>query len=394
MNIGIFTNAYKPIISGVVNSIALIKSGLEARGHQVYIFAPRYNGFKDAEKDIHRFISVNLTSRVKFPLAIPFSFKIFNMIPQLNLDIIHTHHPFILGEVGARFAKKLNIPLVYTFHTQFEQYAHYIPLNQELVKKVARESVTSYTTKCDTVICPSTSILSLLDEYGITAPVQFIPNAINIESFQNPDPKPVFEKYNINPDDKLLVYVGRIGLEKNLEFMLKAFKEAHNRIPSSKLMIVGEGPELGTFREMANDMGMGDCTIFPGRVEYNDIPAYYRAGYAFIMTSTTEVKPLALLEAMAAGLPVVAVSAAGSKDTLTDDFDGILTDHDIEKFTGALIKILEDRKTRDRLSEGASETSRKYSMQNIAGRLEELFVRLINEHQLMGKNLAAGSGKV
>ena len=394
MNIGIFTNAYKPIISGVVNSIALIKSGLEARGHQVYVFAPRYNGFTDTEKDIHRFLSVNLTSRVKFPLAIPYSFKIFNMIPQLNLDIIHTHHPFILGEVGARFAKKLNIPLVYTFHTQFEQYAHYIPLNQDLVKKVARESVTSYTKKCDTVICPSTAILSLLDQYGITAPVQFIPNAINIEAFQNPDPKPVFEKYNISPEDKLLVYVGRIGLEKNLEFMLKAFKEAHNRIPASKLMIVGEGPELESFRKMAEDMEIGDCTIFPGRVEYNDIPAYYRAGYAFIMTSTTEVKPLALLEAMAAGLPVVAVSAAGSKDTLTDDFDGILTDLELEEYTKALIKILEDRETRDRLSKGASETSRKYSMQNIAGHLEELFVKLINEHQLMGKDLAADSGKV
>lgn len=379
MNIGIFTNAYKPIISGVVNSIELIKTGMEARGHRVCIFAPGYKGFKDTEKDVYRFFSVNLTSQVKFPLAIPYSFRIFKMIPQLNLDIIHTHHPFILGEVGANFAKKLNIPLVYTFHTQFEQYAHYIPFNQNLVKKVTRFSVIKYAQKCDLIICPSDTILSLLENYGITTTIEHIPNAINLENFRKPDPASVREKFNISSGDKVLVYVGRIGLEKNLGFMLRAFQRALKEAPEAKLMIVGEGPELDSLKDLARRLEIDKAVIFPGRVEYTDIPAYYGAGYAFIMTSTTEVKPLALLEAMASGLPVAAISAAGSSDTINHEMDGLLTDHDMDHFVEALLRILKDRDFRDMLSAGALKTSEKYSIQTTAQRMETLFDSLIGK---------------
>jgi len=381
MNIGIFTNAYKPIISGVVNSIDLIKSGLEARGHRVFIFAPRYKGYRDKEKDVHRFFSVNLTSRVDFPVAIPYSFRLFKLIPNLELDIIHTHHPFILGEVGANFAKKLKIPLVYTFHTQFEQYSHYIPFNQDIVRKVTRFSVIKYAQKCNLIICPSTTILSLLDNYGITSPIEMIPNAIDLSSFYHPDPEPVRKKYGLKQNDKLLVYVGRIGLEKNLGFMLKAFKKAKESVPDVKLMIVGEGPELDPLKDLAINLGIGDSVIFPGRVEYEEIPSYYKAGYAFIMTSTTEVNPLALLEAMASGLPVVAISAAGSSDTVTTGYDGILTDNNMDNYVNALLKLLKNGDYRDKMSAGAKSTSEKYSMKSTAERLEKLFLRVINENK-------------
>lgn len=381
MNIGIFTNAYKPIISGVVNSINLIKSGLEDRGHRVFIFAPRYKGYGDREKDVHRFFSVNLTTRVDFPVAIPYSFRLFKLIPNLELDIIHTHHPFILGEVGANFAKKLKIPLVYTFHTQFEQYSHYIPFNQNIVRKVTRFSVIKYAQKCNLIICPSSTILSLLDNYGITSPIEVIPNAIDISAFDHPDAEPVRKKYGLTGKDKLLIYVGRIGLEKNLGFMLKAFKKARESVPDAKLMIVGEGPELDPLKDFAVNLEIGDSVIFPGRVEYCDIPSYYGAGYAFIITSTTEVKPLAILEAMASGLPIVAISAAGSSDTVTGGFDGLLTDNNMDNYVNALLKLLEDRDYRDKLSSGAKATSKKYSMRHTAQRLEKLFMRVIEENK-------------
>ncbi|MCE1245362.1 MAG: glycosyltransferase family 4 protein [Firmicutes bacterium] len=379
MNIGIFTNAYKPLISGVVNSIDLIKSGMEARGHRVYVFAPKYKGYRDCESDVNRFYSVNLTVRVDFPLAIPYHYKIFKMIPELDLDIIHTHHPFLLGEVGGAFARKLGIPLVYTFHTQFEQYSHYIPFNQDIVKKVTRHSVINYAQKCDLIICPSTTILTLLDNYGITAPIEMIPNAINLDTFRHTDPRPVYEKYGISPSDKVLVYVGRIGLEKNLGFMLKSFKRAQAEVPEAKLMIVGDGPELEFMREFAGNLGIEKSVVFPGRVEYSEIPAFYGAGYAFIMTSTTEVKPLAILEAMAAGLPVVAISAAGSSDTVNQGEDGILTDHNMDHFTEALLRILKDPGERDKLSAGARRTAEIYSIDTTSERLESLFERLIRE---------------
>ena len=186
-----------------------------------------------------------------------------------------------------------------------------------------------------------------------------IPNAIDLDSFSSPDPAKVREEFGISEGDRLLVYVGRIGLEKNLGFMLRAFKKAREQVPEAKLLIVGEGPEMEPLKDLARDLEIEKTTIFPGRVEYRDIPSYYGAGYAFIMTSTTEVKPLALLEAMASGLPVVAISAAGSSDTVTPDFDGLLTDHNMDHYVEALLKLLKDRDYRDQLGRGAKVTSKK-----------------------------------
>jgi len=373
MKIGIFTNAYKPIISGVVNSIDLIKRGLRELGHKVYIFAPRYPDYRDCEAGVFRFMSVNLTNQVKFPLAIPFSMRIFNIIERLKLDLIHTHHPFILGKLGANFSKKLGIPLVYTFHTQFEQYTHYVPLPQDILKMGVRTRILSYSEMCDMIICPSRTILSLLREYGVKTPIKMIPNAIDLERFKKSNPDNVRAKFNIGKNEKLLIYVGRMGLEKNLPFMLKAFKKVREYVEKARLMIVGEGPELESLEELKNSMGLGDRVIFSGRVEHADIPDYLSAGYAFVMTSTTEVKPLAILEAMASGLPIIAIAAAGSSDTVNQGFDGILTDHKLESFIEALMKLLEDDSMRNKLSQGALKTSENYSMTIIARELETLY---------------------
>jgi 1,2-diacylglycerol 3-alpha-glucosyltransferase len=377
MKIGIFTNAYKPIISGVVNSIELIKKGMKARGHKVYIFAPKFQEYRDQEAGVFRFLSVNLSTDVQFPLAIPFSPRIFAILERLDLDVIHTHHPFLLGKLGVQFGRRKNIPIVFTFHTQYEQYSHYIPLPGEVVRKVTRFSVQNYTSKCDQIICPSSTILSLLDEYGVTTPVRMIHNAIDLSQFRNAAPERIREKYGIGKEEKLLIYVGRMAKEKNIEFMLDSFKTVQKDIPEAKLMIVGEGPELESLEDYGRSLGIADRVIFTGRVEYREIPDYYNAAYAFVMTSTTEVKPLALLEAMASGLPIVAISAPGSSDTVNHDFDGYLTDNNMESFTGGLVRVLSNMQVRDRLSQGAYKTSEQYSMENTARILEDLYMELI-----------------
>jgi 1,2-diacylglycerol 3-alpha-glucosyltransferase len=379
MKIGIFTNAYKPIISGVVNSIELIKKGMKARGHKVYIFAPKFQEYRDQEAGVFRFLSVNLSTDIQFPLAIPFSPRIYAILERLNLDVIHTHHPFLLGKLGVQFGRKKNIPIVFTFHTQYEQYSHYIPLPGEVVRKVTRFSVQNYTSKCDQIICPSSTILSLLDEYGVTTPVRMIHNAIDLSQFRNANPDRIRKKYGITKDEKLLIYVGRMAKEKNIEFMLEAFRKVQKDTPEARLMIVGEGPELEALEDYAEKLGISDRVIFTGRIEYKDIPDYYNAAYAFIMTSTTEVKPLALLEAMASGLPIVAVSAPGSSDTINHEFDGYLTDNNMDSFTAGLSRILSSTDLRNKLSEGAYKTSEQYSMENTAKILEELYQGLIKQ---------------
>jgi len=379
MNIGIFTNAYHPIISGVVNAIALFRRGLLDLGHNVHVFAPAFPGFKDGEENIHRFRSVSLTSKVKFPLALPYSHRLFKLIPELKLDIIHTHHPFILGEVGAHFSKKLKIPLVYTFHTQFEQYAHYIPFNQDLVKMLARLSVINYTQKCDCIITPAPSIRDLLISYGVTRRLELLPNAIDLQSFKKGDPAVVRREYSIPEDAVLLLYVGRMGLEKNLGFMLQSLRKMLEAEQNVRLLIVGEGPEEGALREQARRMGLEDTAIFTGRIEYSKIPAFYAAADFFVMSSVTEVKPLALLEAMASGLPVVAVAASGSSDTVTSGHDGILTDLSLDNFTSACLKLIQDKEERLKMARNAQAASRKYSIEETSRRLAEVYMELIEE---------------
>ncbi len=381
MNIGIFTNAYHPIISGVVNAIALFRRGLAGLGHRVFVFAPAFPGFRDEEEDIYRFRSVNLTSKVKFPLALPYSHRIFRIIPELKLDVIHTHHPFILGEVGAHFARKFKIPLVYTFHTQFEQYAHYIPFNQDLVKMLARLSVINYTQKCDCIITPAPSIRDLLLSYGVTQRLELLPNAIDLDSFGKGDGSAVRREYSIPPDAVVLLYVGRMGLEKNLGFLLQSFHKILETGKKVRLLVVGEGPEEEAVREQARRMGLEDNAIFTGRIEYSGIPAFYDAADFFVMSSVTEVKPLALLEAMASGLPVVAVAASGSSDTISQGVDGILTELSLENFTAACLELVNDVDKRRKMSGNARKTSARYSIGETSRRLAGVYEELTAERK-------------
>ncbi len=356
MNIGIFTNAYKPIISGVVNSIDLFSQGLRKLGAKVHIFAPQFPGYKDIEQDVFRFHSINLSTKVKYPLAIPISHRIWKILPELKLDVIHTHHPFILGDMGAYIAKKNHLPLIFTFHTQYEQYSHYIPLNQKLVKTLTRLSVINFVQKCDLILTPAQSIQELLNDYGITKPVIHFPNAINTADFAKLNKQEARKLCSLSGNEIILIYTGRIGLEKNLAFMVQAFKKIHDIVKNARLLLVGDGPEEGALRHLVNTLNLKDKVIFTGRVDYHDIAKYYTAADIFVMTSVTEVKPLSILEAMAAGLPVVAVSAPGSKDTITNGLNGILTKQNIEDYSGELLKLVQNEDLRRQMGTAALST--------------------------------------
>jgi len=373
MRVAIFTNAYRPVVSGVVNSVDLIRKGLMRNGHTAFIFAPQVAGFQEQHSGVWRFRSLNLTRKVEFPLPVPYSTRIFPLIPRLNLDVIHTHHPFLLGEVGAHFAKKLGIPLVYTFHTQLEKYSHYVPLPQDLVRKAARDYVAAYARKCDCIICPSPSIRGLLDDYGVTCRVEVLQNAVDLRAYRRADGSGVRSGLGLGPERVLCIYTGRMGIEKNLSFMLRAFRNVHRDHPEAALMLVGDGPLLEDLQAEAAGLGLAEHVLFPGRVAYREIPSYYAASDLFVMTSTTEVKPLAVLEGMATGLPVVAVDACGTGDTVTTGHDGLLCECDEEAFANILRTAVADAALRRRLGEAARVTAEAYSLENYAHRLIELY---------------------
>lgn len=373
MKVGIFVDSYKPIITGVVNTVDLMRRGLETLGHEVHIFAPGSPGYRDTEDRVYRFHSINLSTRVAAPLAIPVSPSVLGLIPRLGLDIIHTQHPFAVGQLGVYMARRLGLPTVYTFHTQYEQYAHYVPLNQHLVKTLARWVVVSHAERCDTIICPAPSISKLLRSYGIQRPIEILPNAVDLSAFDRVPPGDVRARLGIGPHERVAIYCGRLAREKNLPFMLHALRGVLQEVPDRRLVLVGEGTERDDLMGLARRLGLEDRVLFPGRIEYTDVPRYYAAADLFVMTSVTEVRPLALIEAMASGLPVVAVSAPGSTDTVTHGVDGLLTPDDPAAFADAVRHLLSDDGTRTEMGPRARGTAGTYSIIDTTRRLVGIY---------------------
>ena len=208
MKIGIFTNCYRPLVNGVVGAVSLLRKGFREAGHDVYIFTPAYDDYIDDEEGIFRYPAVDLTTKVKYPVAVPFSPRIEQAIDRLQLDLVHSHHPFVLGPVARRVARKREIPVVYTFHTQYDQYTHYVPLPSGLVKWVAKRQVRRFAQSVDRVTTPAESARQILLDYGVTHPIHVIPNPTDLSRLQAGDGRVIRERYRLG-SAKLLINIGR-----------------------------------------------------------------------------------------------------------------------------------------------------------------------------------------
>ncbi len=375
MRIAIYTNAYKPIVSGVVTAIALFRRGLLELGHEVVLFAPDYYGYRDQEEGVHRFPSVDLSRQVRFPVAVPWCPRLARTVRDFKPDVVHAHHPFVLGPVAMRIARQLGVPLIYTFHTQYEQYAHYVPFPQDMVKALTRRRIRGFANRADVLTTPAGTVRDLLRSYGVTREIILLPNPIDLSGFADPEGETIRRQLGLAPEEKVLISIGRLGVEKNLGFMLQAIALAIAWAPELRLrlVLVGAGPDETRLRELGGQLGLGDRLLFAGSVPYPAIPSYLAVADLFLMTSVSEVKPLVLLEAMAAGLPIVAVKASGAVDTITHGQEGLLTDLDQEHFAAAVVDILRDDARRAEMGRRARESVGRYSLDRVAGQLVAVY---------------------
>jgi len=378
MNVGIFTNAYHPIVSGVVNAIDCIRQGLSGLGHQTYVIAPNYSGYREKDPNVIRVPSIRLTRKADFPLPLPYFKRLEKTMDKLNLDIVHTQHPFLLGGFAEKIAAKKNIPLVFTFHTQYEIYLHYAPffIPEAVSQWYIRKIVTEHIKRCDAVVVPASSILPAVAEYGGQTKSHLIPNAIDVEKFNRGNSEPVIRRFNL-ANKKTLIFVGRMAVEKNLSFLLKAFKKIHDALPETVLLLVGGGPHLDALKGEVRDMGLMNQVIFTGMVSYEEIPDYLKAAHLFVMASTSEVNPLSLLESMAAGLPIVAVRAPGAMDTITDGQDGLLIDENLDHFADTVVRLLKKDQLLETMKKNAESKAKKFGIPEYGRKLEELYQKLL-----------------
>ncbi|MDP2945009.1 MAG: glycosyltransferase [Atribacterota bacterium] len=382
MRIAFFTNCYKPLVNGVVTSISSLKEAYERKGHEVYIFAPRVEDYIDQEKNVFRYRSVNITSEVKYPLSLPLSFKVKKVITEFNPDIVHIHHPFLLSSAAIMYGKKLGIPKILTLHTQYEQYAYYaFPIPERVTQKAIKMIISNLAYKIDCITTPSASMKELIEGYGIKNRIEVIPNAIHLISFREDNElkkTEIKKKYKLKNDDKIILFVGRVASEKSIDKIIKALAIIKKRrIGKEKLLIVGNGPDMDELKQLARTLKVEEDVLFAGAVSYEEIKHYYKIAYVFTIASTTETFGIVTIEALASGVPVLAVKAPGAVDILTDGLDGLLVDNDTEKFADALEKIIREPELREKLSQGALKTSEKYSIDTISERMLNLYREVI-----------------
>jgi len=343
MQIAFYTNNYLPVISGVVRSVSAYRQALTELGHNVFVFAQE-DDYQDKEPFIFRYPSLAIPGPVEVPAVFPISPYIDWLLPSLKLDVIHTHHPVILGQVAANKAKKLGLPLVFTFHTQYREYTHYVPLPQEAVQEFLKETVhdwlRNFMLRCQHIVVPSQSMLELLlNEYGLDSNYTVIPTGIDLKPYQQADGAGIRAKHGWN-DSTLMISIGRLSKEKNWRFLLQSAAMAMQKHPELEVVLLGNGPERKNLERYVVELGIGSKVHFIGFVPYEEVPNYLRAANFFGFASTTETQGLVTMEALAAGLPVVAVDASGTRDIVQNEVQGFLVEQEIEAFSQAVDRLL------------------------------------------------------
>ncbi len=383
MKIAIFTDSFKPYTSGVVTSICTFREELEKLGHQIYIFAPSYPGYDEKEDGVYRYYSVPSPTNPDYTLAIPIFPGMNSLLKRLDLDIIHVHSPFTMGRVGMHYARRHDLPLVFTYHTLYDQYVHYVPVAQDLARDVTIKYSKSFCNQCDHIIVPSREVEAILTDYNIQTPKSVIPTGVPIEKFEQGDSQWLRKNYNIPENNQILLFVGRLTKEKNLDFLLDAFKEIHQQIPETSLVITAQGPMEAELKKQVQDLGLNleQDVIFTGALPFDTLVNVYYSADLFVFSSVTETQGLVLIEAMAAGLPVVAVRAYGVQDMVDDGVNGYLTPGSIPEFSQAVCKLLDDKETYQSFSENALLKADSLSSHNMAKKLEELYLQLDNRNR-------------
>lgn len=312
MNIGIFTDTYFPQVSGVATSIKMLKEELEKQGHQVIVFTTTDPNTSTEEKNIVRFSSIPFISFKDRRIIIRGAISAYHLAKDYQLDIIHTQTEFGVGWLGKYVAKRLDIPVIHTNHTMYEDYLHYIA-NGRLVKpEHVKRYIQVFTRGMLGVVCPSQRAMEKIKEYEIKLPLKIVPTGIRVEKFDYPLDKPeqqlMKNNLGIKETDCVLLSLSRLSYEKNIQEIIQGIPEIIAEIPNIKLVIVGDGPYRMELKELVAKYSLQEQVVFVGEVENDKVPLYYQLADYFVSASTSESQGLTYIEALASKTLVVAKS--------------------------------------------------------------------------------------
>lgn len=387
MKIAMMTNNYKPFVAGVPISIERLTESLRAQGHEVVVFAPDYEE-QEEETDVIRYKA--LIKGVSGGFSVPNSLdgKIERKFREGKFDLIHVHHPMMIGRTALYLSQKYQVPLVFTYHTRYEQYLHYIGLSK--LKKIIPAYIRNYTRGCDLVLAPTLLMKDYLEQIQVGTEVKVLPTGLPESSFYYDKEKATRLREQLAGDKKyLFCTVARLAKEKNLTFLLRCMGRYKDiKGDDFRLALVGDGPKRKELKKLTDALGLEKEVIFVGKAANEEIKNYCHAADLFLFSSLTETQGIVLLESMAAGTPVLALKATGTEDVVVNGKNGYMTSVSENagtpetlslaemEFTDRLMDILE-KKEIDILRQGALETARNYDCGRIAHDAAAAYIQAI-----------------
>ncbi len=387
MRIGIFSDTYPPYINGVSTSIEVLRNALIKMGHEVFVVTVNPESLHydfDSENGIIRLPGIPV-GIYDYRLTSIYPIKAINKIKEWDLDIIHSHTEFGVGTFARIMAKQLDIPIVHTYHTMYEDYVHYITKGHF---DAASKKTVEYLTKfyCDKtvseLIVPTKKTYDLFKEkYEYDRNIHIVPTGIEVEPFyiENNDAKETARlrrKYGLNKDDFVILSVGRVASEKSFDFLIKSQVNIIKKNKKCKLLIIGDGPDMDTFKALAQKCGVDKNVIFTGKVPHEIIGKYYQLGDVFATASHTETQGLTPLEAMAASIPVVALDDEAFRDVVLDGLNGI-SFHTPKEYEDAIIKLMTDHKLYDKMSRQARINAEAHSSKYYAEKVLDVYYKAL-----------------
>jgi 1,2-diacylglycerol 3-alpha-glucosyltransferase len=375
MKILVMTNTYHPFTGGVPRSIDTFVAQYRKMGHTVKIVAPSFEG-QEEEEDVVRVPAIQHFNGTDFSVQLPIPFYLSDLVDAYGPDIIHSQHPFLIGNAALRLAARRETPLVYTFHTFYDRYLHYVPGGSSAaMKRFVNTLVVGYANLCDHVIAPSRSVAEDLVHRGVTKPVDVIPTGVDVSAISRGDGRSFRARHGVPEDAFVVGFVSRIAEEKNIPFLCDAVLAFLEQDSSAWFLIAGSGPLEEELRGRFAAAAVGGRILFIGTLTGPELHGAYNAMNVFAFASKSETQGLVVAEAMAAGTPVVALQASGVGEVVEDGSNGrLVEDEDREVFMQALRWIAaRSPEEYQRLSAGARDTAAKFADDACARKVLALF---------------------
>ena len=381
MKIGLFTDTYIPQANGVATSVEGLARSLEARGHTVTIIAPQSPGYKDKKKNVIRLRSIKVYKNPELRLASFVPERKLIQITQKEFDIIHGFGWGTITSFGLGLSKVKGIPFVATYNTRLNHYTHYFFKGRVIKPWMMEKAAGMLSNRCDCVIVPAQMIKKELQSFGVKKPIVVLPNGVDTTLYKTQKEGFLRKRLHIPRKYKILLYVGRLEKEKSIDFLLKAFVSIHKKVPAAVFVLVGDGSEKKKLMTLAKRLDIEKYVYFAGVIATKNIPKVYHDAELFLFSSRTETQGMVVSEALAAGLPVVAVRDAVFTNVIIDGVNGVLMEKNIPAFAKQVISLMHDEKRRHQMTKAALEMAQRYSLDVTAQAFENVYNQMINSKE-------------